>query len=57
MYQMVNSLAQGTETKEEGKEKLDDIVPIKQMVIPKVIQKDVKDADGNNYAAEFKVSY
>lgn len=57
MYQMVNSLAQGTEKKDEGQKKLDDLVPIKQLVIPKVINKDVKDADGDNFAEEFKVNY
>jgi hypothetical protein len=57
MYQMVNSLALGTEKKDEGQKKLDDLVPIKQLVIPKIINKDVKDADGDNFAEEFKVNY
>lgn len=54
---MVNSLALGTEKKDEGQKKLDDLVPIKQLVIPKIINKDVKDADGDNFAEEFKVNY
>ena len=56
MFQFVNNLARGTEKKDEGDKKIEELVPFKQMAVPYINTKTKAEVEAGAENEENKVS-